>query len=163
MGKIHRPEGVTYSGRRRFLASNDVNASYHVMSRVVGGEFLLGDEEKEALKKLMWKMAAFLGMKIYTYCVMDNHFHVLLQAPAKESFTKKFIQQEGEPLPLPETLRDESGHERQIVDLAIWEHRLLKHLSTFYAKAYIAKLTTEIQQLRCQAFTTQRRIKYLWS
>ena len=31
--------------------------AYHVMSRTAGGEFLFGKEEKEGLKKLIWKMA----------------------------------------------------------------------------------------------------------
>ena len=40
--------------------------AYHVMSRTAGGEFLFGSEEKEGLRKLIWKMAQFFGCLLYT-------------------------------------------------------------------------------------------------
>lgn len=60
-------------------------ASYHAMSRVVGGAHLLGDREKEVLRKMLWQVADFCGVEILTYCVMSNHFHVLLRVPAKQA------------------------------------------------------------------------------
>ena len=62
----------------------DVPAVYHAMSRVVGGEMLLGDLEKEVLRKMLWKVADFSGVEILTYCVMSNHFHVLVLVPEKQ-------------------------------------------------------------------------------
>ena len=56
-------------------------ATYHAMSRVVGGERLFGDREKEVLRKMLWQVADFCGVEILTYCVMSNHFHVLLRVP----------------------------------------------------------------------------------
>ncbi len=56
-------------------------AVYHCMTRVVGGEFLLGDREKEVLRKLLWKVAGFCGVDVLTYCLMSNHFHVLVRTP----------------------------------------------------------------------------------
>lgn len=58
-------------------------AVYHAMSRVVGGEMLLGDREKEVLRKMLWKVADFCGVEILTYCVMTNHFHVLVRVPER--------------------------------------------------------------------------------
>ena len=58
-------------------------AVYHVMSRVVGGEMLLGDREKEVLRKMLWQVADFSGVEILTYCLMTNHFHVLVRVPEK--------------------------------------------------------------------------------
>jgi REP element-mobilizing transposase RayT len=60
-----------------------VSASYHAMSRVVGGDRLFGDREKEVLRKMLWQVADFCGVQILTYCVMSNHFHVLVRVPAK--------------------------------------------------------------------------------
>ena len=97
--------------------------AYHVMSRTAGGDFLFGDEEKEGLRKLIWKMATFFGVRVLTYCVMDNHFHILVRVRDRESFCKKFYGEAGE------------------------EH-LFKHLKCLYSKAFIAKLRKEVDHLR---------------
>jgi len=60
-----------------------VPAVYHAMSRVVGSQFLLGDGEKEMLRKMLWQVADFGGVEILTYCIMSNHFHVLARVPEK--------------------------------------------------------------------------------
>jgi REP element-mobilizing transposase RayT len=57
------------------------SAVYHCIARVVGGQFLLRDEEKEKLRLLLWEYAEFCGVEIVTYCVMSNHFHVLVRVP----------------------------------------------------------------------------------
>ncbi|NBB81574.1 MAG: transposase [Verrucomicrobia bacterium] len=51
------------------------------MTRTVNGERLFGDREKEILRKMLWQVAEFSGVEILTYCIMSNHFHVLLQVP----------------------------------------------------------------------------------
>ena len=56
-------------------------AHYHCMSRIVGGERLLGEAEKEALRGMLWQVADFGGLQILTYAVMSNHFHVLVFVP----------------------------------------------------------------------------------
>jgi REP element-mobilizing transposase RayT len=48
------------------------------MSRTVAGEWLFEKREKEVLRKMLWQVAEFSGGEILTYCVMSNHFHVLL-------------------------------------------------------------------------------------
>ncbi|MBP7947634.1 MAG: transposase, partial [Verrucomicrobia bacterium] len=50
-------------------------AVYHCMSRVVGGQRLLGPLEKEKLREMLWQQAAFSGVEIITYCLMSNHIH----------------------------------------------------------------------------------------
>ena len=54
---------------------------FHLISRVCGGMNLLDDLAKEALNGMMWKLAGFCGLEIITYCVMSNHFHILLRVP----------------------------------------------------------------------------------
>jgi REP element-mobilizing transposase RayT len=54
------------------------------MSRVVNGEMLFKDREKEVLRKMIWQVADFSGVEVLTYCVMSNHFHVLLRVPEKQ-------------------------------------------------------------------------------
>lgn len=60
-----------------------LDATYHAMSRVVGGQHLFGDREKEVLRKMLWQVGDFCGVEVLTYCVMSNHFHVLVRVPAK--------------------------------------------------------------------------------
>ncbi|MCP5536816.1 MAG: transposase [Akkermansiaceae bacterium] len=99
------------------------------MSRTTGGDFLFEAEEKEAFRRIMWRMANFCGVKVLTYCVMDNHFHVLLRVPDKESFLERFNDREGE-------------------KAGAGEERLLQHLSTLYSKAYVSRVREELAWMR---------------
>jgi putative transposase len=56
-------------------------AVYHCMTRTVNGERLLGDREKEMLRKQLWQVADFSGVEVLTFCIMSNHFHVLVRVP----------------------------------------------------------------------------------
>ena len=58
---------------------------YHCISRVVDRQFVLKEEEKEHFVALMRKLEAFHGMRVVTYCVMSNHFHLLVEEPDRES------------------------------------------------------------------------------
>jgi putative transposase len=58
-------------------------AVYHCISRVVGGEWLLDDLGKEKLVRLLGSLAEFCGVEVLTYCMMSNHFHLLLRVPAR--------------------------------------------------------------------------------
>ena len=114
-------------GRRRFLGQfggeNSGGQAYHVMSRTAGGEMVFGEVEKEAFRRLMWRMAKFSGAEILTYALMGNHFHILVKVPERAKFLKRF---EGE-----------GG-----------EERLLEHLGLLYSKAYLASLRQEIARVR---------------
>jgi REP element-mobilizing transposase RayT len=57
-------------------------AVYHCISRIVGGQKLLGDLEKERLRLMLWQQAEFSGIQIITYALMSNHIHVLVRVPA---------------------------------------------------------------------------------
>ena len=120
LGQIRRVRG--FSGRKR-MRMTDCSACYHVMSRVVNGEFLLGSIEKEALRRMMWRMATFSGVEILTYAIMDNHFHILLKVPEQKAWLKRFEGKEG-------------------------EERFFEHLSLVYSKAFISQFRSEITELR---------------
>jgi len=60
-------------------------AVYHCISRVVGGQMLLGSLEKENLRELLWQQAEFSGVEIVTYCLMSNHVHILVRVPGQIS------------------------------------------------------------------------------
>jgi putative transposase len=54
---------------------------YHVLSRVVDRRFVFGTEEKEKFRTLMRMQENFTGCRVLSYCLMDNHFHLLLEVP----------------------------------------------------------------------------------
>ncbi|MCH8474798.1 MAG: transposase, partial [Opitutales bacterium] len=70
--------------QRKRLHFTDCPAVYHVMSRTVNGEKIFGEKEKAVLAKMLHKVAAFSGVKVLTYCIMANHFHILVEVPAAE-------------------------------------------------------------------------------
>ena len=45
--------------------------------------FVLGSLEKETFVRLMRKYEVFCGVRIVTFCIMDNHFHLLLEIPQR--------------------------------------------------------------------------------
>lgn len=54
---------------------------YHCISRVVDRRFVLGGDEKEKFRALMRIYERFSGCRVVSYCLMDNHFHLLLEVP----------------------------------------------------------------------------------
>lgn len=56
-------------------------AIYHCLSRVVDRQMLFGEEEKEHFVSLMRAYARFCGVRILTYCIMSNHFHLEVEIP----------------------------------------------------------------------------------
>ena len=64
-------------------------AVYHVMTRTVNGELLFKDREKEILRKMIWQVADFCGVDVLTYCIMSNHFHVLLRVPDRAAVSDR--------------------------------------------------------------------------
>ena len=71
--------------RARWLAEwrNSVSKPvfYHCFSRVVDRRHVLGPREKEKFRALMRIYEKFSGCRITSYCLMGNHFHLLLEVP----------------------------------------------------------------------------------
>ena len=74
---------MSRNNRRRWIApwKNSVVKPeiYHTLGRVVGRGFLLGEEEREHFRMLMRMCEKFTGCRVLTYCLMSNHFHILLE------------------------------------------------------------------------------------
>jgi putative transposase len=58
---------------------------YHVMSRVVDRRKVFEAKDKEIFRRILRNQEAFSGVRIVTYCLMSNHFHLLLEVPDRET------------------------------------------------------------------------------
>ena len=73
------------SNRKRWIApwkdSEQKPSLYHLIGRVVDRKFVLVDEEREAFRMFMRMYENFSGCRVLSYCVMSNHYHILLEVP----------------------------------------------------------------------------------
>ena len=74
------------NGKKRWISpwagSVEKPSIYHCVSRVVDRRFVFGDEERGKFRMFMRMMENFSGCRVLSYCVMSNHFHILLEVPA---------------------------------------------------------------------------------
>jgi len=67
-----------FTGRQNYV---------HCISRTIDCQFLLGEVEREAFVRLMRKVEAFTGVRVITYAVLSNHFHILLAENEPETLS----------------------------------------------------------------------------
>ena len=104
-------------------------AIYHTTSRVVHRQLLFTPEAKEEFRKFMRMYERFSGCRVLSYCVMTNHFHILLEVT---------------PLPGP----GEGGEVVGGVDLRLSEEELLRRLGGLYSRRAMALVEGEIAEAR---------------
>ena len=114
-------------GSRRIRGFQAQTNCFHVMSRTCGGAVFWDDVEKEALRRVIWRLAEFCGLRVLTYCVMGNHFHLLLEVPDQ----KRWLEEQFG------ALSDAEG-----------EAKLFRHLRVLYSKAFVQGLQEEFAELR---------------
>ena len=130
------PAARSWSGGRKRIIGKGPSQShcYHVMSRTCGGEVFFDDVEKEALKRLIWRLADFCGVKLVTYCIMGNHFHLLVEVPKKDTWLERFSGPQG-------------------------EEKLMEHLAILYSKTYVGLLRQDLAELRRQGLENRAQEK----
>ena len=76
---------MSISNRRRWTSpwkdSRTKPAIYHCISRVVDRRFVMEADEREHFRMLMRMCEKFTGCRVLSYCLMSNHFHLLLEVP----------------------------------------------------------------------------------
>ena len=77
--------------RTQRLIINDESTVYHVMSRTALDGFPLGDIEKDFILDLIRRYAALYLVEILGFCLMGNHFHILVRVFPEHKFTDKDI------------------------------------------------------------------------
>ncbi|MEZ0386570.1 MAG: transposase [Verrucomicrobium sp.] len=58
-------------------------AYYHCVSRVVDRQFIFDTGEKQSFLRLMRAYEKFCQVRVVTYCLMSNHFHLLVEVPKR--------------------------------------------------------------------------------
>ncbi len=73
--------------KTRFLGTGDGTTweFHHVVSRVVDRRLVFGDVEKRFFRDWVDRYARFCGMEVVTYCLMGNHFHLLIGFSSEEA------------------------------------------------------------------------------
>ena len=69
----------------------DPGAAYHCLSRVVDRQMVLGAVEKERFRSMMRNVEAFCGVRILTYAILSNHFHILVQVPPRKELSDEAL------------------------------------------------------------------------
>ena len=67
---------------RRYLISDSPVAHYHCVSRVVDRRFVFGERERDVFRMILRQVEAFSGVKVLTWTILSNHFHVLVEVTA---------------------------------------------------------------------------------
>jgi len=71
----------------------DKSAVYHVMSRTALDGFPIGDVEKNFMLGLIKRLFSFYLTEIMGFCLLDNHFHLLVKMIPERRFADKEIRQ----------------------------------------------------------------------
>ena len=59
------------------------HAIYHCVSRVVDRQLVLQEAEREQFIRLMRLYERLYGLQVITFCIMSNHFHILVNVPSR--------------------------------------------------------------------------------
>jgi putative transposase len=66
---------------RTRLVVPEVDAVFHIASRLAGEQRLLGDEEKSMFRRQLELAATYCGVEVLNFSILDNHFHLLVEVP----------------------------------------------------------------------------------
>lgn len=100
--------------KRTTLVAGDRAQVFHVISRVVDRAFIFDEEEKGQFLGFMRQFEAFSGVEVLSYCLMGNHFHLLLHVPKR-----------------PEVISDEEVRTRMKV---LYGEKKMKEIDTLIAE-----------------------------
>ena len=111
----------------------DGQGFYHCVSRVVERRFIFqtsghGSVEAERFVQLMRRLEAFSGIRVLTYALMSNHFHLLCEVPEPKALSEAEVLERIEAGYGParrETLQQELARYRQQPDGNAQIQRLL--------------------------------------
>lgn len=117
-------------------------AVYHIMSRTALDGFVLGDVEKEFLLNLIKRLSKVYFTDVLGFCIMGNHFHLLVRIQNGDDFDDKEIKKRYK-IYHGEKSRIEVNDEETIrllrekwSDLSEYVKEIKQSFSRFYNKRY---------------------------
>ena len=129
-------------------------AYYHCLSRVVDRRFLFGDQEREKFLHYLRLYAQFCGVRILTYCILSNHFHLLIEVPRRPEVlpsdeellgklrvlygpqTVQAVREQLEKLPAAEAAALRERYFRRMWDLSQFMKTLKQRFSQWYNRKH---------------------------
>ena len=144
----------------------DGDAHYHVMSRTNGRAFLLKDPAlKREIVDLLMRSAAFSGVKLKAYCIMDDHFHFVCKvAKPDEPVDEKEILKRIAILKGEKFAKRISGHWAQLRDSGL-ECQVEEELARWRGRMHdISEMTKTFKELVNVAYKRRKpHCGGLWS
>ena len=77
--------------RTRRLVNGEAKTAYHIMSRTALDGFPFGDVQKDELVKIIKKFSKLFFVEVFGFCIMGNHFHLLVQMFPKHYYKDEEI------------------------------------------------------------------------
>ncbi len=68
------------------------NRCYHVVSRTAGQQFLFGEVEKDYLLGRIRFLSGVYFVRIFTFAILSNHFHLLIQMEDAREYSEEELQ-----------------------------------------------------------------------
>jgi len=135
---------------------------YHVTTRIANRAMLLGPEEvKEKLKEWIVSVAAFSGVEVWGFAIMDNHLHLIVHVPPvperywldpkDEPAAYAFGMRPPEcrvPLWCGDSPRPEAGGCRPTLGFMLSDEEMLERLSRLYGERRADEIGEEWESLR---------------
>jgi len=146
---------------KRYWVSQDIG-SFHIISRVAGGELLFNEGDKELFLKLLERFAVGFFVEIHAFCIMSNHFHILAtglekeaRSASKEELFRRYRLIYGQEADPPAGTYDTSG--QLIPDADEGVERLRRRLGS------ISRFVQELKQTFSRRYNKKYdRFGYLW-
>ncbi len=134
--------------RPRALAEPGRPGLYHVCSRVVDRRVIFGGRERRKFMGMIKGGAVFAGVEVVSWCLMGNHFHLLVRVPAldPESLSDEEVLARMEHIYPPTKMR----HFRGVWDRMESEESRKVYLARFRAR--MGRLSEFVKTLK-QRFT----------
>ena len=138
---------------RPFLFPDSQAGVFHVVSRIYDRKYLLDDEAKEFFMKTVRAYEDLLGAELLTFCIMSNHFHLLVRVPHRP---------DGFDVPLEvvvarmERALGQDAMELLRKQLEFWKRTGLDDLTEEWRQRQIARMFSLSEFVKCVKFRFTR-------
>jgi len=103
--------------RMRRIKVNGEDAYYHIISRTVQQTYLMGNVEREKFVSIIKHYSDLYFVKVIAYCIMDNHFHLLVKMEPEHKYTDEEIEEK-----VRRNIK--LGKDNKVIDIAYYRNRL---------------------------------------